>query len=234
MKIISALSRYKASRGFGVHSPFAYKFILDVLDEKYEYYSYERLQQLRQEVIERTRNLQGYTPRVIPIGEAATLFRVANYFKPSQFLSIGSSYGVGVASVLMVSSRSSAIVYDPKLNDNTAASDVFALYSDRARLIDDMACAIDTYTENADNGLFLVINTLPESDLETVKRGVAEMITRQGVIVIRNIDKSRTQEAIWKQCLDDMTFGMTFTNGKMAVIVLNPKLPRQDFDVMFT
>ena len=101
----SALSRYQTGKGFGVHSPFAFGFITDVLDEKYGYYSYERLQQMRLSVVERTRVLQGYKPRVISISEAAALFRVANHYNPALFLSIGSSYGVAVTTLPLPTMR---------------------------------------------------------------------------------------------------------------------------------
>ena len=37
--------------------------------------------------------------------------------------------------------------------------------------------------------------------------------------------------ALWQRCKEQMSYGMTFTNEKMAVIILSPKLPRQDFAI---
>lgn len=46
-RIFSWPKRYFRSKGFGVHSPFAYAFICDVMREKgYSYYSYSRIAQL--------------------------------------------------------------------------------------------------------------------------------------------------------------------------------------------
>lgn len=42
-RVATALQRYKRSRGFGVHSPFAFHFILRVLREKSPYYCYPQL-----------------------------------------------------------------------------------------------------------------------------------------------------------------------------------------------
>ena len=40
------LRRIRYSRGFGVHSPWAYKFIRYVINEHYPYYKYKDLEEL--------------------------------------------------------------------------------------------------------------------------------------------------------------------------------------------
>lgn len=37
------LKRLRSSRGFGIHSPFAYNFVLNVLRERYPYYAYDEI-----------------------------------------------------------------------------------------------------------------------------------------------------------------------------------------------
>ncbi len=39
------------SRGFGIHSPFAYRFITEVLNQPYAYYSYAQLPEHRQQLL---------------------------------------------------------------------------------------------------------------------------------------------------------------------------------------
>ncbi len=232
-KIGSALSRYKASKGFGVHSPFAYSFITDVLDEKYGYYSYEALQQLRSTVVERTRREQGYRPHVISLTEAAVLFRVANRYNPSVFMSVGASYGVAAASMLMVSHRSRIVVSGYVPGDNVAADEIIASYGDRIIPTSGISEAFAAYEAMLGDGdyHFVVINNVAPGEMPEAASLIGSMVLRQGVLVIRGIDKSRTASQLWEQCRDAMGYGMTFTNGKMAVVVLNSKLPRQDFGI---
>lgn len=229
----NALSRYQASKGFGVHSPFAFKFILNVLDEKYEYYAYDRLQQLRINVIERTRKENGYKPRVISISEAAAIFRIANYYNPQLFLSIGSSYGVAAASMLAVSKRSRMFLYDDNsAQNNAAAREILSGYGDRIVQGEDLQNTISGYiTALGDNDMFVTVNNIADHDTATATALLDTAVSRRGVLIMRNIDSSRNMARLWQHCKQAMTYGMTFGNGKTAVMVLNPKLPRQDFEI---
>ena len=229
----NALSRYQASKGFGVHSPFAFKFILNVLDEKYEYYAYDKLQQLRINVIERTRKENGYKPRVISISEAAAIFRIANYYNPQLFLSIGSSYGVAAASMLAVSKRSRMFLYDDNsAQNNAAAREILSGYGDRIVQGEDLQNTISGYiTALGDNDMFVTVNNIADHDTATATALIDTAVSRRGVLIMRNIDSSRNMTRLWQHCKQAMTYGMTFGNGKTAVMVLNPKLPRQDFEI---
>lgn len=229
----TALSRYQASKGFGVHSPFAFKFILNVLDEKYEYYAYDKLQQLRINVVERTRRENGYKPRVISISEAAAIFRVANYYNPLLFLSIGSSYGVAAASMLAVSKRSRMFLYDDNsAQNNAAALEILSGYGDRIVQGEDLQNTISGYiTALGDNDMFVTVNNIADHDTATATALLDTAVSRRGVLIMRNIDSSRNMARLWQHCKQAMTYGMTFGNGKTAVMVLNPKLPRQDFEI---
>lgn len=51
--ILSRLQRWRHSRGFGVHSPFAFRFITETLHQPYAYYAYSRLAQQRQRLLYR-------------------------------------------------------------------------------------------------------------------------------------------------------------------------------------
>lgn len=44
------LARYRHSKGFGVHSPFAFRFITEVLGERCPYYDFDRLASAHQRI----------------------------------------------------------------------------------------------------------------------------------------------------------------------------------------
>lgn len=68
-------TRLRHGRGFGIHSPFAFDFIINVLREKTPYYCYSS----------------------IPDGKRRMVFRLVNYFNPRRVWIIGDDGGYGCA-----------------------------------------------------------------------------------------------------------------------------------------
>ena len=82
----TALTRYRKSKGFGIHSPFAFHFVLNVLREKSAYYAYADISERRNEARRMKRLLKVRKPRMISEKSARMMFRIANYFNPKMIL----------------------------------------------------------------------------------------------------------------------------------------------------
>lgn len=81
--------RYR--KGFGVHSPFAYAFITNVIDERCRYYCYDDIELLRKEL--QQHDVQPVR-KEIKRSHGELLFRVANYCKPKRIVQVGSPAGI--------------------------------------------------------------------------------------------------------------------------------------------
>ena len=73
-RFIVWLRRARYSRGFGVQSPWAYRFIRYVVNEHYPYYKYEQLDEQVNGIDKRTRKI------------CKLYFRLANYQQPHTFV----------------------------------------------------------------------------------------------------------------------------------------------------
>ena len=102
----TALTRYRKSKGFGIHSPFAFHFVLNVLREKSAYYAYADIAERRNEARRMKRLLKVRKPRMISEKSARMMFRIANYFNPKMILQLGTNFGVSAYSTLRVASDS--------------------------------------------------------------------------------------------------------------------------------
>ena len=60
-----------------------------------------------------------------------------------------------------------------------------------------------------------------------------EVLEREGVIVARNLLVSDLVVGFVREVTSELDYGMTFTNGRIVVIVGYKHLPRQRFNLWF-
>lgn len=80
--------RFRYRRGYGVHSPFAFGLITDVVYERLPYYAYAELKARRRSL-----------PRkavVLPERVDKLLFRLVNRFRPQRILEVGTGAGLSL------------------------------------------------------------------------------------------------------------------------------------------
>ncbi|MGN1246931.1 MAG: hypothetical protein ACI4UN_09875 [Muribaculaceae bacterium] len=250
----TAFKRYRHGKGFGIHSPFAFGFVLKVLRERLPYYAYEQLETLRAMVISRTRHHFRH-PRIISLKNVKLIFRVANFFNPQAILQVGTSYGVSSASLLSVSSRSRLILCEPHIDRYPVAEEILADYASRITLTASLGDAISAYsacltevsqpTDLADETpaeqasrramqpFVLINNVETETELHTLLPYLRELARGNATIIVRNLSRNPLMRTLWAQFSDECRHGMSFSNDRIAIFVANVKLPRQDFAIWF-
>ncbi len=231
----TALSRHHRSAGFGIHSPFAFNFVCNVLGERLPYYSYERIDALRQHVIDATRHHLRH-PRVISRKNAKMLFRIVNYFNPRHIVQFGTRYGISATCMLLPASSSRLYLYEPQLGEHPVVIDVLKPYSDRIEHSGSASAVIAHYqaARGKEERHFALVNDIPdESDYETIEHFLYSVIESEGVIIMRNLSKDKRLWQLWQDCERHAQRGQSFTNEKIGIIVATAKLPLENFYLWF-
>lgn len=231
----NALGRLRHSKGFGIHSPFAFSFVLQVLREKCAYYAYADIESRRQLARRLVASKGSGHPRIISLKNAKMLFRIVCYFNPSNIVQIGTSYGVSTSAALDVSSSSRLIIYRGADADNGIFDAVTKGYAGRiveAGSVDD---AFDRYFSMNQNGRdFLMVNSLDDDRaVDDCTRHASRLLDREGVIVARNLLSDERVVRFVRNVTESLEHGMTFTNGRLIIIVGFKHLPRQRFNLWF-
>ena len=138
------LRRWKYSRGFGVQSPWAYRFIRYVVNEHYPYYAYDDL-------LEHYGNLSKRTLKMCRL-----YFRVVNYRRPAVVLDYGSApeaYGA----YMKAGCRDTKVL---KVNEPADISKVELL---RMSLEDDYREVFEKAVEVADTHSLIIVERIKRS-----------------------------------------------------------------------
>jgi len=105
--------RWRHGRGFGIHSPFAYRFVTEVLRERCAYYAYHNI--AKHFVDKKSAKC------AISFHSAACIFRVVNYFRPKSVMLIGDQDTALLKDIVRCASRT--II----LTDTTADADMIII-----------------------------------------------------------------------------------------------------------
>ena len=222
-RYITAWSRYHRSSGFGIHSPYAYQFVRHVWRQPLPYYAYEGIHQLLNTIKAGTTRSQRREMDLISEREARLLFRVTNFFNPQYILQLGAATAVESVAMLEVCHSCRLYLYDPRLEEKTLAIRVLQSQLDRVECYDDACVAVDDLLARGDEMRMVLVNEHVDDTL--LKR----LLDDRCVLVMRNLDHDEAMRNLFESCCAHMTTGQTYTNNKIAILIPNPKLQREDF-----
>ena len=101
--------RLKAVSEHGVHSPFVFDLVTNVIYNRADYYCFKNIETIREKLF----HSQKVVSRIPKQHTNAAkydqlLFRLVNYFQPSQILELGTS--IGITSIYMASANSKTVL----------------------------------------------------------------------------------------------------------------------------
>jgi len=222
-RYITAWSRYHRSSGFGIHSPYAYQFVRHVWRQPLPYYAYEGIHQLLNTIKAGTTRSQRREMDLISEREARLLFRLTNFFNPQYILQLGAATAVESVAMLEVCHSCRLYLYDPRLEEKTLAIRVLQSQLDRVECYDNASVAVDDLLARGDEMRMVLVNEHVDGTL--LKR----LLDDRCVLVMRNLDHDEAMRNLFESCCSHMTTGQTYTNNKIAILIPNPKLQREDF-----
>ena len=224
-RYLTAWSRHHRSGGFGIHSPYAFRFVRHVWRQPLPYYAYERIHQLHATIKSGTTSKQQREMDLIGEREARLLFRVTNFFNPQRILQAGAATGVESLAMMEVNGESRLYLYDGMLEQKALAVRVLQDKIDRVECYDDVTVAAEEFLSgNVEemSRLALINEPIEESILH-------QMLDARVVLVMRHLSHDKRMASLFESCCSHMTKGQTYTNEKIALLIPDPKLQRENF-----
>lgn len=213
--LLKAPLRWWRSRGFGIHSPFAYVFVDEVVRNRYAYYAYAPL---RRAVKNSGRRLkcEKKSHRQISYPAACMLHRLGARLDLRNALVVGHTDGVAESALCHIHTDFRLFVADKGLW--TVFDSVTEGLHERITCFRSVADAIDAYSAVAADKRMLIVNNTSvcggnAAELTGFARSVLE---DEGVVVVRNMHEDNSCRLIATSLRG---LGVEFTNGKSAVFV---------------
>ena len=206
-RLLSYPARLRRSHGFGVHSPFAYRFITKVLREKEaQYYAYGEIAAFCPRVRKASFN-EIFAGKDISIPEAHLLFRILCFFNPGHVLEVG--HGHEVTHVILSRAVPNAAVHTW---DSSVPPEL---------------------PENEGSEPFVLVNQVAGSHMSHLAGEIISQIGKHDcVVVVRNIRHLPSSRRLWEKLLEFSEFGMAFTDGYMGILVARRSLPFHIYEIV--
>lgn len=208
----SYIKRFRNKRGFGVHSPFAFHLITEIIREKYPFYKFEVIDEAIQKFCEQEN-------KHITTKKFHILFRLINHLHSSRVLEIGSYYGLSTLSMSLCGAEKSIEVLPLKDRDFGRIETLTSQYNLRnIKILPDEAAITGSFD-------FIYIHApIPGMTLfETYKR-IKSFAKEDGVILIDRIRKDKEAKKEWKQILKYEAPQMVIDQEKRALLFLDKRL----------
>jgi predicted O-methyltransferase YrrM len=163
-------------KGHGIHSPFVYDFVRNVLIDKRQFYAYQQVEKLRQQLLQNKTMIQvqdfgaGSTidksnqRSIAAIARHAAkskkwaqlLFRIVHYYQPNTILELGTSLGISTAYMSLA---------NPKARIITAEGSAEIVQQAQANFQSLHCTHIEQVTGNFDDTLAGILQSTPQLDL---------------------------------------------------------------------
>lgn len=217
--ISKGVRKLKHRKGYGVHSPFAYAVITEVIEEKCPYYAYQKLSKLY--------------PKDSPVKfkVATLLFRLANRFRARRILEIGCDAGYSQMPLLMVDSRNvihSVAGADQKRRCLQHLS-LFAGFTERVTFIDSIEALPEDYVAD-----MIVVNGAPASMSPADFAAWLQLhLSERGIFFVRGIQPGRQMESYWDEICECDHIEVTMDLYDYGLAIRQPRFFKQHYQVAF-
>lgn len=226
-----SVRKLKHRKGFGVHSPFAYSVITEVIEEKLPYYAYRRMQ--------RTYDKQAPIPHKV----ACLLLRLANRFKCRRVAELECDGGYTILPLLLTDSRLKVYTYGSPVVQ-TRIETLLSWLPQRLPNVTVLP-TFDDLTNEAPFDMILVDDNPYLAGTEHPSPAQVEAAVRQLVdwimshvhentlICVKGIQPRHCNELFWDQLCDRDDISITMDLYDYGLAILKPRFFKQHYVVAF-
>ncbi|MDR2774525.1 MAG: hypothetical protein LBC19_07265 [Tannerella sp.] len=243
--MISAINRlYRTTfyrGGYGVHSPFAFDLITNVIEERRMYYCYEMLDNLRLQLRRENCKIEcgdkaltvkrAMRKFCFSAGGYKLLFRLANRFRPGKILIVGSGLGLTPLYATAYSKGVDCIVFEPEPSIAIIARNMIKKYAHSSISVYDNNGSESDMSELEQFDFIVWGKNRPFAADFTFEafENMLRHITDESVMIISGINESHANKRIWEKLCAHTRVSATFDVYSFGIVFFTPRLNRKTY-----
>ena len=240
-KYLWKIRKAKYGRGFGVHSPFVYSLITNVLREKSLYYDYKRIEQLRDALLNDPSLLQNRDSQknihkfLTSERHGRFLFRMVNFFHPETLLEIGTGLGVDTLYMASPHANCQCITLEEDLFLQNVSEKLFSAQSSsnieliKGRWKESLEYVLGN-TEKLD---FVCLNANQQQPIRELYKMCRTKMHDQSIFIIRNIRTSKELYELWEELKKEDNVVSAIDIYSMGILLYNPSLTNKHYSLYY-
>ncbi len=218
--INKSVRKIKHRKGYGVHSPFAYSVITEVIEEKLPYYAYQSMTKIYPK-----------SGAAIPFKVATLLFRLANRFRCRHILEIGCDSGYSILPTLLVDSRNEVISISgtDQLNQADRHLSFFSGVRNRVSYIESISLLPNDYQAD-----MIIVNGAPDGMAPAVfVDHILQHMHDHSILFVRGIQPGHQLETYWDEVCECDQVEVTMDLYDYGLAIRLPRFFKQHYVVSF-
>ncbi len=256
-KFIGYYFNAKNAKGHGIHSPFVFDFVKNVLNDKKKYECYKIIEPLRKKLLNNNATILvedfGAGSAVLPFKErkvsaiaasslkkkkfAQLLFRIVKHYKPKTIVELGTSFGISTSYLALA--NSGAKVYT--LEGSTTIAKIAAENFEKLKLDN-----VELIQGNFERSFPVLLNKITNIDLIFVDGNHRRDATlnyfqeslkksnSSSIFIFDDIHWSAEMEEAWKQIKKHSLVTLTIDLFFIGLVFFSPDFKiKQDFIIRF-
>lgn len=250
---------FKSKTKFGIHSPFVFDFITNVIEDENQYPEYEKVEEQRLKLLRNRNQIEvvdfgimagkrGYTTSLERIKEIAKrtsispregqlLYRIVRYFKPEIILEMGTS--LGISSIYQVSASPDSFFIGIEGCAATAAIadenlGKFSELKNYSIVIGNFNVMLPSVLSKLDklDYAFIDGNHAYQPTIEYFNK-ILPYTHEDSLMIFHDIYWSDEMEKAWSEIKRNPLVSVTVDLFSMGIVFFRKGMPKQDFIIKF-
>ena len=237
MNLVQLYRKMRYSGGYGVHSPFVFRLITQVIGEKEcAYYAYDDMDMLRRK-LKHNPETATVEKQAITRKKGELLFRLANDFAFRSILQLGASQGLPALYLTAYSKEARCLILEEDKEQVALAQKVLS-YSKttRVNLEEKSSDSIQKeLTKSELEGIDCFYFHLPTDAKAhaTLLRSWIPMATEESVFILNDIRTNKEAQQLWKELIEHPRVTVSIELYDIGLLLLNTRYNKKHYNVYY-